>query len=86
MEFGLILHHFATVYYFSKLNSAIAKYNNYDIKLEIFKSPQLNDIIENYVNTNYGQLLNQNVSEDDNGTKEKLTFRKCRRRKQQLYS
>tara|TARA_R100001086_G_C11708607_1_gene223513 strand:+ start:364 stop:579 length:216 start_codon:yes stop_codon:yes gene_type:complete len=34
---------------------------------------KLNDIIENYVNTNYGQLLNQNVSEDDNGTKEKLS-------------
>ena len=34
---------------------------------------KLNDIIENYVNTNYAQLPTQNVSGDNDGTKEELS-------------
>tara|TARA_R100000234_G_scaffold65396_1_gene39848 strand:- start:709 stop:921 length:213 start_codon:yes stop_codon:yes gene_type:complete len=34
---------------------------------------KLNDIIENYVSTNYGKLLDQDPKESTNGTKEKLS-------------
>jgi len=34
---------------------------------------KLNDIIENYVSTNYGKLLDQDSTESTNGTKEKLS-------------
>ena len=34
---------------------------------------KLNDIIENYVSTNYGKLLDQDSTGSTNGTKEKLS-------------